>query len=434
MINKDTMARLIGYLAKLVLLCHSLVAFEENKNCSVSIGCYSDCGSGDCSYEVTWKDTGTKMEFTMKASIPSLSSTGNWIALGLSDDKHMGSDTVFECVTDANNFFVRRSRNSGYSNIDIVSTDTWITDKSGSYTNGVLLCSFSADTGNGIVNFGTDWYILFGKGVFENNIKKKHGNTPEISAAKADFNNVLALTASGQNIMLKLHGIMMIAAWILCASIGVVVARYYKPVWLEEKLLGEKVWFTIHRSIMVFAVLFCIAGFSIIFVDRGTFKEVKSDSDFKKAHPFLGLIIMCLAVIQPVMAVFRPHPGDKHRPIFNWAHWGVGVILHLLAVLNIVIGVLLDAMEMPLWVAYVVVAYAAYQILFELFLEIYDCAASGKDRSTDYEMRESDSLAKNDPDKKSRFKKIVLVAHILIIFLFAAVLIILVALDLSDEK
>ena len=31
------------------------------------------------------------------------------------------------------------------------------------------------------------------------------------------------------------------------------------------------------------------------------------------------------------MAVFRPHPGDKHRPIFNWAHWGVGVILHLLA-------------------------------------------------------------------------------------------------------
>jgi hypothetical protein len=25
---------------------------------------------------------------------------------------------------------------------------------------------------------------------------------------------------------------------------------------------------------MVFAVLFCIAGFSIIFVDRGTFKEV----------------------------------------------------------------------------------------------------------------------------------------------------------------
>jgi len=33
-----------------------------------------------------------------------------------------------------------------------------------------------------------------------------------------------------------------------------------------------------------------------------------------------------------------------------------------------------------------------------------------------------------------RFKKIVLVAHIFIIFAFAALLIILVALDLSDEK
>lgn len=429
------MAKLIGYLAVLVLLCHSLVAFEQSKDCGVSVGCYSDCGSGDCSYEVTWKDTGTKVEFTMKASIPSLSSTGNWIALGLSDDKHMGSDTVFECVTDMNDFFVRRSWNSGYSNRD-VSTETWITDTFGNYTNGVLLCSFSADTNNGIVDFGTDWYILFGKGVFENNKKKKHESKPDISSAKADFQNFVALTAAGQNIMLKLHGIMMIAAWILCASIGVVVARYYKPVWLEEKLLGEKVWFTIHRSIMVFAVLFCIAGFTIIFVDRGTFKEVESDSDVKKAHPFLGLIIMCLAVIQPVMAVLRPHPGDKHRAIFNWAHWGVGVLLHLLAVLNIVIGVLLDAMEMPVWVAYVVVAYAAYQILIELFLEIYDCAASGKNRSTAYEMRENGSLEKNDPDENSRysFKKIVLAAHTLIIFAFAAVLIIFVALDLSDEK
>jgi hypothetical protein len=46
-----------------------------------------------------------------------------------------------------------------------------------------------------------------------------------------------------------ISGIMMIAAWILCASIGVVVARYYKPVWLEEKLLGEKVWFTVMQAI-----------------------------------------------------------------------------------------------------------------------------------------------------------------------------------------
>ena len=65
----------------------------------MSIGCYSDCGSGGCSYEVTWKDTGTQVEFTMKASIPSLSSTGNWIALGLSDDKQMVGvlDTYIIC-------------------------------------------------------------------------------------------------------------------------------------------------------------------------------------------------------------------------------------------------------------------------------------------------------------------------------------------------
>jgi hypothetical protein len=36
---------------------------------------------------------------------------------------------VFECVTDANNFFLRRSRNSGYSNIDIVSVSSTIYDR-----------------------------------------------------------------------------------------------------------------------------------------------------------------------------------------------------------------------------------------------------------------------------------------------------------------
>lgn len=40
----------------------------------------------------------------------------------------------------------------------------------------------------------------------------------------------------------------MISAWIAFASIGVVLARYYKPMWAERKLLGEKVWFQVSFS------------------------------------------------------------------------------------------------------------------------------------------------------------------------------------------
>lgn len=30
------------------------------------------------------------------------------------------------------------------------------------------------------------------------------------------------------------------------------------------------------------------------------------------------------------MALFRPGPKDKNRPIFNWAHWAVGMAAHIL--------------------------------------------------------------------------------------------------------
>lgn len=33
---------------------------------------------------------------------------------------------------------------------------------------------------------------------------------------------------------------------------------------------------------------------------------------------------------QPIMALFRPGPNDKNRPIFNWAHWAVGMAAHIL--------------------------------------------------------------------------------------------------------
>lgn len=430
-----TMGRFVYYLLTVCILSKSLVAFKKNTDCGSSVGCYSDC-SGDCTFEVTWREMGTKIEISMKASLASLSSGGDWISVALSSDDKMGSDTAFDCITDGSQVFVQRSTNPGKYNTQISPLDPWITVKTNSYSAGILMCSFDAEKSNAAgIDFDTDSYMFFGKGKWNGNLnsKFKHEITPKISAEKVDLQKYDVIGGSPMNIMLKLHGIMMISAWILCASIGVVVARYYKPVWLEEKLLGEKVWFTLHRGVMVLAVLFCIAGFTIIFVDRGTFQEIESDSDFKKAHPFIGIIVMCLAVIQPVMAVFRPHPGDNNRFIFNWAHWGVGIVSHFLGVLNILIGVLLDAMQMPIWVVYVVVAYAVYQFVIEFFLEIYDCMSRKKSASEAYEMRENDSLAKQDTKQDSQYnvKKIILGIHITIICLFTIALVILVSMDLS---
>ena len=61
------------------------------------------------------------------------------------------------------------------------------------------------------------------------------------------------------------------------------------------------------------------------------------------AHPILGIIVTALVLINPTMALFRPHPGTAHRPIFNWAHFLVGTVARILGVVTIFFGKFLFA-------------------------------------------------------------------------------------------
>ena len=38
----------------------------------------------------------------------------------------------------------------------------------------------------------------------------------------------------------------MILAWIFCTGVGLIFARFYKPVWSERTILGLKVWFQVN--------------------------------------------------------------------------------------------------------------------------------------------------------------------------------------------
>ncbi|KAK3085273.1 hypothetical protein FSP39_000936 [Pinctada imbricata] len=235
--------------------------------------------------------------------------------------------------------------------------------------------------------------------------------------------------------LVKAHGCLMIAAWVLFASIGVVLARYYKPMWPERKLLKEKVWFQFHRGLMVLALVCVITGFVLIFVHAEGWTNIEGPdvSNFQKAHPYLGVIVTALTLINPIMALFRPHPGDKYRFVFNWAHWMVGTGGHILGVLTIFIGVTLQISSTPFYVVYILAAYAGYQFFIELLLEIHDCCLSGsKSRSSAYEMKDANKLEREDqptdPDG-SKFKKIVIALHTVIIVGFATTIIVIVAIN-----
>lgn len=191
------MTRCAIYVTCVVLLWQHALAFKKNPGSGVSVGSFSDCAE-DLSFELTWNDTGTILEFTMKYTITTLNPTGNWIAFALSDDQGMGSDNVFDCITDGNSTFVQRSQNIEDNNEPLPKMESWMTDTDGSYVNGVLMCSFSVYIDNATnVNFTTDWYVFFGNGRYSGGYKQQHDFLPKITDTEVDFQSNTNLCAPG---------------------------------------------------------------------------------------------------------------------------------------------------------------------------------------------------------------------------------------------
>ena len=51
------------------------------------------------------------------------------------------------------------------------------------------------------------------------------------------LNVVYKKLGAGSNVLLKLHGICMIAAWMGCVGTGIIFARYFKTTWKVKNLL-----------------------------------------------------------------------------------------------------------------------------------------------------------------------------------------------------
>ncbi|KAH9366946.1 hypothetical protein HPB48_002461 [Haemaphysalis longicornis] len=70
-----------------------------------------------------------------------------------------------------------------------------------------------------------------------------------------------------------------------------------------------------HRVLMMLAVVLTIAAIVLIFYKIGQWSVTENP------HPILGIVCAALGVIQPIMALFRCHPHEDNRYIFNWLHW-----------------------------------------------------------------------------------------------------------------
>nr|KAG5713997.1 hypothetical protein BaRGS_020325 [Batillaria attramentaria] len=218
----------------------------------------------------------------------------------------------------------------------------------------------------------------------------QHSDIPVISAEAVSMEDVTVdVGSTALNFpLIKVHGSLMMVAWIFAASIGIVMARYFKTI------TGET---------------------------------------YKKAHPILGIIVTALCVINPIMALFRPHPNTPNRPIFNWAHWAVGTAAHIMGVVTIFFGVRLEKSAAPDYIIYVLVAFVAWQFLIHLLLELTQCVGRNSDRSDMYEMSSPGSHTKpaSSGEQSTFAKQLLLGTHMLVVTGFIIAL--LVILNIEDD-
>uniref|UniRef100_A0AC35U298 Cytochrome b561 domain-containing protein n=1 Tax=Rhabditophanes sp. KR3021 TaxID=114890 RepID=A0AC35U298_9BILA len=144
-------------------------------------------------------------------------------------------------------------------------------------------------------------------------------------------------------LLTKIHGVFFIVAWFFFVVNGVNYLRYYKPMFDDKSLFGQKVWFNIHRIFNFIAVGLMIIGTIVIFIAhefRWTGPRVGGgsyNSNGKALHALFGILAVGLAVVQVVNSFLRCAPGDKNslRYIFNWSHRILGIASLLLAVATI---------------------------------------------------------------------------------------------------
>jgi len=171
---------------------------------------------------------------------------------------------------------------------------------------------------------------------------------------------------SDYSVIILVHGVLMIAAWILLAAFSAGLVRYSKT------LFGD-LWLPAHIALAVLAILLCIIGFILGVVGVG----VNDRNHFDQYHTIAGLLITVSALLQPILASIFRFPGlsgviMKKAPSLNMGvmlqHRWFGWLLIIFAFINIGTGLHLYTTNtgiwvvMGIWIGVIIVAW----FLFEL--------------------------------------------------------------------
>ena len=274
------------------------VGCVEEKNCNVIV-----------SYELSRDEMLFKlMGFPQHDRLPDGSE--GYLSLGLSpNDNSMGDDLTTTCYYD--NAASKVKYQSGFNtksknNKKLVDQTSYINSFEGTYQDGLLSCQFKRpenvqikqDNTNLNINLFNDKFsILLAVG------RMRSGERLQIHYEKVATSEPIELGLSENlvaksKILYRLHGAFMIAAWIFTASLGTMLARYFKTTWTHMKCLGKDVWFPCHVSLMTLTWTLTIIAFVLIFIELNfewtaipfTTTEIDGKTIKGNPHALLGCI------------------------------------------------------------------------------------------------------------------------------------------------
>ncbi|XP_058887701.1 putative ferric-chelate reductase 1 isoform X2 [Acipenser ruthenus] len=290
--------------------------------------------------------------------------SNGYISIGFSDDTEMGNDDIYICGQDRNgNIQVQHAFSTGRSTPTIIPLEN-VYNIATSFNNGIIKCSFI--TRNAISTqqraANTSYYIFMANGQTNGGAIQYHPLRPFITEDKVNLlGSQIASGNANRPAIIKTHGALMLIAWMTTGSIGMISARYFKQVSKGKQILGKDIWFQAHVFLMLLTVAATITAFVLAFV------SVRGWSG--GAHPVIGCIVMGLALIQPLIAVFRCAPDSKRRIVFNLVHAINALVIKVLAVTSIFLGLQLLDNSPNQWLPKVMGGFVGWEFLIYLVLD-----------------------------------------------------------------
>ncbi|KAK6185394.1 hypothetical protein SNE40_007639 [Patella caerulea] len=399
--------------------------FEKPDGCGKDIGCFGNCDASGCTFMLTWKDVGDKIEMAFEMVFGN--ELNKWMAIALSDDVLMGDDSVIECVSVDGNVKAFQSYNdkTGKRNRRLEHPSIGMVLQSTSFEDGVLKCKLTREKSvkgdDKVFDMNDDWYLLATYG----DSREDFGISDHVDSLTWSTDGPIDMQKVSDNGMvttqyplMKAHGILMVISWMVSAAVGLITARYLKPFWPTSSIGGQKVWIQVHRWSMILTLLISSIGFILVFIDNKGYSQIIGDN-YKKAHPIIGIIVTIMVYGNAFMSYFRTGPGTPYRPLFNRAHFAVGTGSYVLAVICIFFGVQLSKLELPESSLHILTAYAVWVSVAYILMELIPYIPRPDSKSVDLEMTAVDAPEKPkvkpnpSPTTNIGIKKFVLFVHIM---------------------